>query len=151
MATGTGGSSSVVYTNAATAPSPDYQVTATLNQITANGRKGIAVRVVDADNFYVLRQTSTSGQQLALQRILAGAVTDLWTATNVIGDGVSQAWELHCTGPYLTVVLNGVVQATVLDTTFPLAGAAGIYSRADTVDGALTGYRVQAFVLKSPG
>lgn len=133
------------------APSPDYQVTATLKQITANGRKGIAVRVVDADNFYVLRQTATSGQQLALQKIVAGAVTDLWTAANVIGDGVSQTWELHCTGPNLTVVVNGIVRTTIVDATFPLAGAAGLYSRADTVDGALTGYRVQAFVLKSPG
>jgi hypothetical protein len=97
----------------------------------------LIARFVDSSNYY--RFGIASDGRLALQKVVAGGVTDLATVQTIAAVSGSEL-TLKCVGSTLTVYINGVLKATITDST--LAGTqAGL--QASTITAKFRNFRVR--------
>jgi len=107
----------------------------------ANWAAGIAFRYRDAENHYRLRITSAG---IALDRVLHGTKTSLWSQAATHLPGVWYLLEATAVNGNITVKKDGVALATVTDTSFKagetaLLAANGALASFDDVAASSTG------------
>jgi hypothetical protein len=93
---------------------------------------GLVVRYRDADNYYVARANALE-DNVRLYRVVGGRREQLASWSGKVASGVWHALALEARGDRLTVHWEGerILEAT--DRTFPDAGRAGVWTKADSL------------------
>src|SRR6188508_969578 len=83
---------------------------------------GIAVRVTDNSNYYVVQfgRNSADMVQASVYKVVAGVITQLGSTLNVgtFADGTNQDYIVRCRGNQLSMIYNGTVYQAIVDNTF---------------------------------
>jgi hypothetical protein len=93
---------------------------------------GIAIRLIDPDNYYVVRANALE-DNVNFYRVVKGSRREI---KGVSAKVVSDAWHvlgLKAEGNQFTVSFDGNVLFTTTDRTFPSAGKVALWTKADSV------------------
>ncbi len=93
---------------------------------------GIAVRLADADNYYVVRANALE-DNVRFYHVLKGRRTQLQTANLKVAANVWHTLALKAEGDKFTVTFDGKPLYTVTDKTFAQAGRVALWTKADSV------------------
>jgi hypothetical protein len=93
---------------------------------------GIAVRLIDADNYYVVRANALE-DNVRFYRVVKGARYQIDGADLKVAPDVWHALTLRAVGDRFTVLFNGKTLFTVGDTTFAGSGKVALWTKADSV------------------
>lgn len=93
---------------------------------------GIAFRLQDSDNYYVVRANALE-DNVRLYHVIKGDRSEI-AGTNVrVPLGVWQAMEVRVRGDHIKVMFNGTKVIDKTDTTFSQAGRVALWTKADSV------------------
>jgi hypothetical protein len=93
---------------------------------------GIAVRLKDADNYYVVRANATE-DNVRFYHVVKGRRTELKSANVKVAPGEWHTLALKAEGDRFTVTYDGKQLYTVTDKTFAQAGKVALWTKADSV------------------
>jgi hypothetical protein len=93
---------------------------------------GIAIRLVDADNYYVVRANALE-DNVRFYRVVKGARYQLEGADLKVAPDVWHALTLRAEGDRFTVMFNGKTLFTVRDATFAGSGKIALWTKADSM------------------
>ncbi|HEY0420904.1 MAG TPA: hypothetical protein VGC80_15415 [Acetobacteraceae bacterium] len=93
---------------------------------------GIALRLADADNYYVARANALE-DNVNFYRVVRGARREIHGAPARSASGVWHMLGFRAEASRFTVSLNGQALFTATDRTFPGAGKIGLWTKADSV------------------
>ena len=117
-------------------PLPAQDVEASVRFKTVSGRvdqaAGLAVRLQDADNYYIARANALEGN-VRLYRVVKGDRNQLASASVGVSSGQWHTLTLRAEGDRLSVSLNGKPLITQTDRTFLGLGKVALWTKADSV------------------
>ncbi len=93
---------------------------------------GLAVRLVDANNYYVVRANAAE-DNVRLYKVVAGQRRQFAGANTKVPTGVWQELRLLARGNGFEVFLDGKSLYRATDTTFTAAGRVALWTKADNV------------------
>ncbi len=93
---------------------------------------GMAVRLTDADNYYVVRANALEGN-VNLYRVVKGRRQQIAGASAKVPSGVWHTLTLRAEGDRLSVSFNGKQLLTHSDRTFAGPGKVALWTKADSV------------------
>lgn len=93
---------------------------------------GLAVRLLDADNYYVVRANALE-DNVNLYRVVKGRRQEIKGASAKVTSGEWHLLSLRAQGPSLTISFDGKMLFTADDRTFPSLGHAALWTKADSV------------------
>lgn len=93
---------------------------------------GIAVRLISADNYYVVRANALE-DNVRFYRVVAGRREQLATANVKVPSNEWHALGLRAEGDRFTITFNGKELYAVTDKTFEVAGRVALWTKADSV------------------
>ena len=93
---------------------------------------GLAVRLLDADNYYVVRANALE-DNVNLYRVVKGRRQEIKGASARVTSGEWHSLLLWAQGPRLSVSFDGKMMFTVEDRTFPSPGRVALWTKADSV------------------
>ena len=93
---------------------------------------GLAIRLRDADNYYVVRANALE-DNVNFYRVVKGDRREIKGASVKVPSDVWHTLELRAEGERFTVSFNGKALFTVNDRTFPGAGKVALWTKADSV------------------
>jgi hypothetical protein len=93
---------------------------------------GLAVRLLDADNYYVVRANALE-DNVNLYRVVKGRRQEIKGASAKVTSGEWHLLSLRAHGPSLTVSFDGKMLFTADDRTFPNPGRVALWTKADSV------------------
>lgn len=93
---------------------------------------GIAVRLADADNYYVARANALE-DNVRFYHVVKGRRTELKSANLKVSANAWHTLELKAEGDRFTVSFDGKQLYTVTDTTLAQAGKVALWTKADSV------------------
>ena len=93
---------------------------------------GLAVRLLDADNYYVVRANALE-DNVNLYRVVKGRREEIKGASAKVTSGESHLLSLRAQGPSLTVSFDRKMLFTVDDRTFMGPGRVALWAKADSV------------------
>jgi hypothetical protein len=113
---------------------PDVEISVQFNAVAGkiDQAGGIAIRLADADNYYVVRANALENN-VRFYRVVKGARHQLEGADIKVAPGVWHALTLRAEGDRFTVVFDGAALFTVRDGTFGEAGKVALWTKADSV------------------
>jgi hypothetical protein len=112
----------------------DVEVTVRFKAIGGRGDRagGIAVRVTDSNNYYVLRANALE-DNVNFYRVVKGSRREIHGAANRVSSGEWHTLGLRAEGNRFTVSFDGRQLYAVQDDTFPGAGKIALWTKADSV------------------
>jgi hypothetical protein len=93
---------------------------------------GIAVRLADAGNYYVVRANALE-DNVNFYRVVKGSRREIQGASAKVSAGVWHSLGLRAIGDRFTVSFDGKVLFAVVDWTFSNAGKIALWTKADSV------------------
>ena len=93
---------------------------------------GLAVRLADANNYYVVRANAAE-DNVRLYKVMAGQRRQFAGANVKVPTGVWQELRLVARGSRFEVLLDGKSLYSATDTTFTAAGKVALWTKADSV------------------
>jgi hypothetical protein len=93
---------------------------------------GLAVRLRDADNYYVVRANALE-DNVNLYRVVKGRRQQIAGASAKVPSGVWHTLGLRADGDRMSVTFNGKEILTATDRTFADAGKVALWTKADSV------------------
>jgi hypothetical protein len=93
---------------------------------------GIALRLADPDNYYVVRANALE-DNVRFYRVVKGRREQLEGASLKVAPGQWHALSLRAQGDKFTVTFNGKSLYTATDKTFTAAGRIALWTKADSV------------------
>ena len=93
---------------------------------------GIAVRLADKDNYYVVRANALE-DNVRLYKVVAGRRTQFTGANTKVASGVWHQLGLEARGSRFEVFFNGKSLYTATDTTFAGPGRIALWTKADSI------------------
>ncbi len=93
---------------------------------------GLAVRLLDADNYYVVRANALE-DNVNLYRVVKGKRQEIKGASARVTSGEWHTLSLRAQGPSLTVSFDGKMLFTADERTFPSQGRVALWTKADSV------------------
>jgi hypothetical protein len=93
---------------------------------------GLAVRLADANNYYVVRANAAE-DNVRLYKVVAGQRRQFAGVNIKVPSGVWQELRLTARGSRFEVFLDGKSLYSATDTTFPAAGKVALWTKADSV------------------
>ena len=93
---------------------------------------GIAIRLVDADNYYVARANALE-DNVNFYRVVKGSRREIRGAPAKVASDVWHTLGLKAEGGTFTISFDGKVLFTTTDRTFPGAGRVALWTRADSI------------------
>ena len=93
---------------------------------------GLAVRLTDADNYYVVRANALEGN-VNLYRVVKGRRQQITGASAKVPSGVWHTLTLRAEGDWLSVSFDGKPLLTHSDRTFAGPGKVALWTKADSV------------------
>lgn len=93
---------------------------------------GLAVRLLDADNYYVVRANALE-DNVNLYRVVKGRRQEIKGASARVTSGEWHTLSLRAQGPSLTVSFDGKMLFTADERTFPSPGRVALWTKADSV------------------
>jgi hypothetical protein len=93
---------------------------------------GLAVRLTDADNYYVVRANALE-DNVNLYRVIKGRRQQIKGASAKVSSGEWHTIGLKAQGPRLSVSFDGKPLFTAEDRTFPGPGKVALWTKADSV------------------
>ena len=117
-------------------PLPAQDVEASVRFKAVSGRvdqaAGLAVRLQDADNYYIARANALEGN-VRLYHVVKGDRTQLASASVEVSSGHWHTLTLRAEGDQLSVSFNGKPLITHTDRTFAGLGKVALWTKADSV------------------
>ncbi len=117
-------------------PLPAQDVEASVRFKAVSGRvdqaAGLAVRLQDADNYYIARANALEGN-VRLYRVVKGDRKQLASASVKVSSGQWHTLTLRAEGNRLSVSFNGKPLITQTDQTFLSLGKVALWTKADSV------------------
>lgn len=117
-------------------PLPAQDVEASVRFKAVSGRvdqaAGLAVRLQDADNYYIARANALEGN-VRLYRVVKGDRKQLASASVKVSSGQWHTLTLRAEGDRLSVSFNGKPLITQTDRTFLGLGKVALWTKADSV------------------
>ena len=117
-------------------PLPAQDVEASVRFKAVSGRvdqaAGLAVRLQDADNYYIARANALEGN-VRLYRVVKGDRKQLASASVKVPSGQWHTLTLRAEGDRLSVSFNGKPLITQTDQTFLSLGKVALWTKADSV------------------
>ena len=112
----------------------DVQASVRFKAISGNGDRagGLAVRLRDEDNYYVVRANALE-DNVRLYRVVKGDRQQLASASTKVMSGVWHTLALHAEGDRLSVAFNGQPLLIHNDNTFTGPGRVALWTKADSV------------------
>jgi hypothetical protein len=116
------------------APVQDLEASVRFKAIAGNGDRagGLAVRLRDADNYYLVRANALE-DNVRLYRVVKGDRQQLASASTKVTSGVWHTLMLRADGDRLSVSFDGKPLLTHSDRTFPGPGKVALWTKADSV------------------
>ncbi len=93
---------------------------------------GLAVRLLDADHYYVVRANALE-DNVNLYRVVKGRRQEIKGASATVTSGDWHLLSLRAQGPSLTVSFDGKMLFRADDRTFPSPGRVALWTKADSV------------------
>jgi hypothetical protein len=93
---------------------------------------GLAVRLLDADNYYVVRANALE-DNVNLYRVVKGRRQQIAGASAKVPSGEWHTLDLRADGDRMSVTFNGKEILTATDRTFADAGKVALWTKADSV------------------
>lgn len=93
---------------------------------------GIAIRLIDSDNYYVVRANATE-DNVRFYRVVKGRREQLEGANVKVASNQWHTLALKAEGDRFTITYDGKQLYTVTDTTFVAAGKIALWTKADSV------------------
>lgn len=93
---------------------------------------GIAVRLKDADNYYVVRANALE-DNVNFYRVVNGHRREIQGAAAKVSSGVWHTLGLRAEGNRFAISFNGKNLFTATDSSFPAAGKVALWTKADSV------------------
>lgn len=93
---------------------------------------GIAIRLVDPDNYYVVRANALENN-VNFYRVIEGSRREIKGASAKVASDVWHTLGLKAEGDSFTVSFDGKVLFATTDRTFPNAGKVALWTKADSV------------------
>jgi hypothetical protein len=93
---------------------------------------GLAIRLTDADNYYVARANALE-DNVNFYRVVQGSRRQIEGASAKVASGVWQTLGLRTEGDRFTITFNGNVLFTATDRTFSGPGKVALWTKADSV------------------
>lgn len=93
---------------------------------------GIAVRLSDANNYYVVRANALE-DNVRLYKVVKGQRMQFAGANTKVPSGTWQELRLAASGPRFEVFLNGKSLYSATDATFTAAGRVALWTKSDSV------------------
>ena len=93
---------------------------------------GIAVRLTDADNYYVVRANALE-DNVNFYRVVQGARREITRSSTKVASGVWHVLGLRAEGDNFAITFNGKTLFTARDATFAKAGKVALWTKADSV------------------
>jgi hypothetical protein len=93
---------------------------------------GIAVRLLDPDNYYVARANALE-DNVRFYHVINGKRTELKGVNIKVASGTWHAFGLRAERDQFTVIFNGKTLFTATDSTLPGAGSIGLWTKADSI------------------
>ncbi len=112
----------------------DVEASVRFKAVSGNGDRagGLAVRLTDADNYYVVRANALEGN-VNLYRVVKGRRQQMAGASAKVSSGVWHTLTLRAEGGRLTVSFDGKPLLTHSDRTFTGVGKVALWTKADSV------------------
>jgi hypothetical protein len=93
---------------------------------------GLAIRLADADNYYVVRANALE-DNVNFYRVVQGSRRQIEGAGIKVVSGVWHTLSLNADGDRFSISFNGKVLFTVTDRTFTSGGKIALWTKADSV------------------
>ena len=93
---------------------------------------GLAIRLKDADNYYVVRANALE-DNVNFYRVVNGHRHEIQGASAKVSSGVWHTLSLHAEGNRFTVGFNGKTLFTAIDNFFANPGKVALWTKADSV------------------
>jgi hypothetical protein len=93
---------------------------------------GIAVRVLDGDNYYVVRANALE-DNVRFYRVIRGRRQEIDGVNTKVTSGEWHSLGLIAQGDHFTIKFDGKTLFTTSDKTFPGAGKVALWTKADSV------------------
>jgi len=93
---------------------------------------GLAVRLADPDNYYVVRANALE-DNVNLYRVVNGSRREIEGVSTKVASGIWHALGLRAEGDRFTVSFNGRTLFTATDRAFAAAGRIALWTKADSV------------------
>ena len=93
---------------------------------------GIAVRLVDADNYYVVRANAIE-DNVNFYRVVKGTRTQIKGTSTTVSSNVWHTLGIQAEGDHFSVSFDNKLLFTVNDRTFTNAGKVALWTKADSV------------------
>ena len=117
-------------------PLPAQDVEASIRFKAVSGKvdqaAGLAVRLRDADNYYIARANALEGN-VRLYRVVGGSRRQIAGASAKVSTGAWHTVALRAEGDQLSVSFDGKQLFTQADRTFPGLGKVALWTKADSV------------------
>ncbi len=112
----------------------DVEASVRFKAVSGNGDRagGLAVRLTDADNYYVVRANALEGN-VNLYRVVKGRRQQMAGASAKVSSGVWHTLTLRAQGDRLSVSFDGKPLLTHSDRTFTGVGKVALWTKADSV------------------
>jgi hypothetical protein len=93
---------------------------------------GMAFRLVDANNYYIVRANALEGNY-RLYHVVKGRRVQFAGANVKVASGEWHELRVECTGNHITCYYDGEKKIDATDETFKEAGRVGLWTKADSV------------------
>jgi len=115
-------------------PAQDVEVSVRFKAVSGRGDRagGLAVRLTDADNYYVVRANALE-DNVNLYRVVKGRRQEIKGASVKVSSGEWHSLALKAQGAHLSVSFDGKPLFTVEDRTFLSLGKVALWTKADSV------------------
>ena len=115
-------------------PARDVAASVRFKALSGKGDRagGLAVRLVDADNYYVVRANALE-DNVNLYRVVRGRRQQIKGIAAKVSSGEWHTLALRAQGPRLSVSFDGKALFTAEDTTFTGPGKVALWTKADSV------------------
>lgn len=115
-------------------PAQDVEASVRFKAVSGKGDRagGLAVRLMDADNYYVVRANALE-DNVNLYRVVKGRRQEIKGASAKVSSGEWHSLALKAQGFQLSVSFDGRSLFTVEDRTFPSLGKVALWTKADSV------------------
>ena len=115
-------------------PVKDVEASVRFKAVSGKGDRagGLAVRVSDADNYYVVRANALEGN-VNLYRVVKGRRIEIKGASVKVASGVWHHLAITARGAVMSVSFNGAVLFSVEDSTIAGPGEVALWTKADSV------------------
>lgn len=115
-------------------PAQDVEASVRFKAVSGKGDRagGLAVRLIDADNYYVARANALE-DNVNLYRVVKGRRQEIKGASAKVSSGEWHSLALKAQGPQLSVSFDGKPLFTVEDRTFLSLGKVALWTKADSV------------------